>query len=139
MGYVIKDSLNNSKKINKINSGCVELHITQAYSKKIIEKIITKYKKIKVITASRSTKERLSDATKKLLRKKKISLHLKAEQGRPIAISVNKLNKILQMYKDYSYRELAEKLNVPKSTIHYLIKKSKRKKLKDGSKIIYLK
>lgn len=139
MSYVIKDSLNNSKKINKINSGCVELHITQAFSKKIIEKIISKYKKIKVITASRSTKERLSDATKKLLRKKNISLRLKAEQGRPISISVNKLNKILQMYKDYSYRELAEKLNVPKSTIHYLIKKSKRKKLKDGSKIIYLK
>jgi hypothetical protein len=139
MKYDVKDSLNDSKSINKINNRCTELHITQAFSQKIILKIITKYNNIKIITVSRSTKERLSDATKKLLRKNKIKLYTKKEQGRPISISIVKLNKILHMYKDYSYRELAEKLDIPKSTIHYLIKKSKRRKIKDGNKIIYLK
>ena len=45
----------------------------------------------------------------------------------------------VQQYKDYSYRDLEQKLGIPKSKIHYLIKYSKRKKIKDGNKIIYLK
>jgi hypothetical protein len=135
----IKDSLNDRKKINYIDKNCVELHITQAYSEKTISKILKKYKRLKIITASKSTKERLSKNTIKLIKLHKIKLLTKKEQGRPIGIPIAKLQKILEMYKDYSYRDLEEKLNIPKSTIHYLIKKSKKKKLKDGKKIIYLK
>ncbi len=139
MGYLAKDSLNNRKKVNNIIKDCIELHLTQAFSEKIISKIIKNHRRLKIITVSKSTKERLSDSTKKLIRSKKINLYIKKEQGRPINISISKLNKILQMYKDYSYRDLEEKLGVPKSTLHYLIKKSKKRKIKDGNRIIYLK
>ncbi len=136
---VIKDSLNDYKNISKLDKDCEELHITKAFSIKIIEKIFFKCKKIKTITLSKSTKERIGEKTKSYFKNKKIKLIIKNEQGRPIDIPITKLQKIIQMHKDFSYRELEEKLKVPKSTIHYLIKKSKKRKLKDGKKIIYLK
>jgi G:T-mismatch repair DNA endonuclease (very short patch repair protein) len=136
---VVKDSLNNYKNIAKIDNNCEELHITKAFSIKIIEKILSRCKRLKIITLSKSTKERMGGHTKKLFKNKKIKLIVKNEQGRPIDIPINKLQKIIEMHKDFSYRELEEKLKVPKSTIHYLIKKSKKRKLKDGKKIIYLK
>ncbi len=136
---VVKDSLNDFKKISSLDSSCQELHITKSFSIKIITKIITKCKRLKLITLSKTTKNRMGENTKKLLRSKKIALQIKNEQGRPIDIPAAKLKKIIEMHKDFSYRELEEKLKVPKSTIHYLIRKSKKKKLKDGKKIIYLK
>jgi G:T-mismatch repair DNA endonuclease (very short patch repair protein) len=136
---VLKDSINDFKKISKIDSSCEELHVTKAFSIKYFIKIINKCKRLKKITMSKTTKERLGKKTKEILRKNKINVSIKNEQGRPIDIPTNKLQKILLMHKDYSYRDLEEKLKVPKSTIHYLIKKSKKKKLKDGNKIIYLK
>ncbi len=135
----IKNSLNDYKEIRNINQDCEEIHLTRAFSKKHLEKILDKCHKLKRISVSRSTKNRLSKDAKKLLSSKKIRLQVKREQGRPLEINVSKLNKIINMYKDHSYRELEEKLKVPKSTIHYLIKYSKRKKIKEGKKIIYLK
>lgn len=134
-----KDSLNDMKNISKLDSTCSELHITKAVSLKNMQKIVQKCKRLKLITLSRTTRARLSNETKKFLKTKKISLALKNEQGRPISIPFEKMKKILEMHKDFAYRELEEKLKIPKSTIHYLIKKAKKKKLKDGKKIIYLK
>ncbi len=134
-----KDSLNNFKKIGKINTACEELHITKAFSIKLIKKILGRCKRLKIITLSKSTKNRMGIKTKSLLRSKKIGLQIKNEQGRPIDITASKIKKIFEMHKDFSYRELEEKLKVPKSTIHYLIKKAKKKKIKKGNKIIYLK
>ncbi len=135
----IKDSLNDFKNISKIDSSCEELHVTKAFSIKLMEKIVARCKRLKIITLSKTTKSRIGEKTKEFFKKKKISLVIKNEQGRPIDIPAAKLKKIIEMHKDFSYRELEEKLKVPKSTIHYLIKKSKKKKLKDGKKIIYLK
>jgi G:T-mismatch repair DNA endonuclease (very short patch repair protein) len=136
---VVKDSLNDFKNISKIDASCEELHVTKAFSIKIMEKIVSRCKRLKIITMSKTTKGRIGEKTKDFFKKKKITIAIKNEQGRPIDISPAKLKKIIEMHKDFSYRELEEKLNVPKSTIHYLIKKSKKKKLKDGKKIIYLK
>ena len=135
----MKDCLNSINKIKSINKDCDELHLTIAVSKKDIQKILLSCKKLKIITTSKSTKERISEATKKIIKGKGIAFIVKTEQGRPIDIPIEKMQKIVEMHKDFSYRDLADKLGVPKSTIHYLIKKSKKKKIKDGNKIIYLK
>ncbi len=135
----IKNSLSDYKNIRNINKDCEELHLTRALAKKHIEKIVEKCPRLKKISISQSTKKRLSKDAKEFLSKKNVLLRVKKEQGRPLEIKVTKLRKIIAMYKDHSYRELEEKLNLPKSTIHYLIKYSKRKKIKDGKKIIYLK
>lgn len=139
MAPVFKDSLTDFNKINNINSNCKELHITRAFSKKNLLKILTRCKNLKTITVSNSTNERLSQSLKEFIKKKEITILIRKEQGRPIDIKIENLQKILQQYKDYSYRDLEKKLNIPKSKIHYLIKYSKRKKIKDGNKIIYLK
>ena len=135
----MKDSLNNKTKIKNINRDCDELHLTSSVSKKDIKKILEHCRRLKLITVSKSTKDRLSEDVKNLAKSKHIQIIIKTEQGRPIDIPIEKMHKILEMHKDYSYRDLADKLGVPKSTIHYLIKKSKKKKIKDGNKIIYLK
>jgi len=139
MAYIFKDTLSDFTKISGINVNCQELHITRAFSKKNLTKILTRCSRLKIITVSNSTNERISKALKEFIKKKGISIIIKKEQGRPIDIKVEKLQKILQQYKDYSYRDLEKKLGIPKSKIHYLIKYSKRKKIKDGNKIIYLK
>jgi hypothetical protein len=136
---ILKNSIKNIKDLRTIDVDCEEIHLTTAFSKKNILKILEKCKRLKSVSVSRSTKERLSKGSKQVLTKNKIKLFIKKEQGRPLEINISKLNKIISLYKDHSYRELEEKLKVPKSTIHYLIKYSKRKKIKDGKKIIYLK
>lgn|GEM_PF-467701 len=136
---IMKDSLSKKSKINSIDKDCEELHITKAFSTKDFKKILTYCRRLKLITMSSSTKDRLCEKTKEFLGSKKVRLAIKKDQGRAIEIPAAKLNKILNMYRDYSYRELEEKLGVPKSTIHYLIKKAKKKKIKDSGKIIYLK
>lgn len=135
----IKDIISDASKIASLNPKCQELHITRTFSHKKILKILEKCKKINTITLSESTKDRLGENTKELLKSKGIKLVIRKEQGRPISIKIEKLQKILAEYKDYSYRDLEQKLKIPKSKIHYLIKYSKRKKIKDGKKIIYLK
>jgi predicted DNA-binding protein (UPF0251 family) len=137
--YVIKSCISEKNRIKYISKNCEELHLTKPFSKNDSLKIIKRCTKLKLITYSKSTKERLSAETLKIIKYNKIRTFTKKEQGRPINIDIEKLKKIIKMYKDYSYRELAKKLNVPKSTIHYLIKYSKRKKIKEGNKIIYLK
>jgi hypothetical protein len=139
MNYTVKDTLSDFKKIAQINSNCEELHITRAFSKKNLTKILAKVTRLKTITLSNSTNERLSKALKEFIKKKGIVIILRKEQGRPIDIKIEKLQRILKEYKDYSYRDLEKKLGIPKSKIHYLIKYSKRRKIKDGNKIIYLK
>lgn len=139
MAYIFKDTLSDFTKISGINVNCQELHITRAFSKKNLTKILTRCSRLKIITVSNSTNERISKALKEFIKKKGVSIIIKKEQGRPIDIKVEKLQKILQQYKDYSYRDLEKKLGISKSKIHYLIKYSKRKKIKDGNKIIYLK
>jgi hypothetical protein len=135
----VRDIISEDSKIPSLNPRCQELHITRTFSHKKFLKILEKCKKLETITLSKSTKERLGESTKQLLKSKKIKLIIRKEQGRPISIKIEKLQKILAEYKDYSYRDLEQKLKIPKSKIHYLIKYSKRKKIKDGKKIIYLK
>jgi len=139
MKYIFKDALSDFKKINNININCEELHITRVFSKKSLAKILARCRRLKTITISTSTNERISKALKEYIKKKGIIILIRKEQGRPIDIKIEKLHKILQQYKDHSYRDLEKKLGIPKSKIHYLIKYSKRKKIKDGNKIIYLK
>lgn len=71
--YLIKDSLNNFKNINKIYADCQDLHITKAFSEKTFLKIYNKCTKLKIISVSKSTKERLSNDTKKLILKKELN------------------------------------------------------------------
>ncbi len=137
--YVIKDSISDFSKISQINQNCEELHITRAFSKKNLYKILSRCPRLKTITVSSSTNERMSKALKEYIKKKGLVVAIRKEQGRPIEIKMEKLQKILAQYKDYSYRDLEKRLGIPKSKIHYLIKYSKRRKIKDGNKIVYLK
>lgn len=137
--YTVKDTLSDFNKIAQINSNCEQLHVTRAFSKKNLLKILARCKRLKIITVSNSTNERINKNLKELIKKKGIKIIIRKEQGRPIDIKVEKLQRILKEYKDFSYRDLEKKLGIPKSKIHYLIKYSKRRKIKDGNKIIYLK
>jgi len=59
--------------------------------------------------------------------------------GRPIAQDPEKMKKALALYKSgFSYREIEKKTGLPKSSVHYLIKKAKRNKIKNGSEIYSL-
>jgi hypothetical protein len=60
-------------------------------------------------------------------------------KGRPIQIDLEKLLEVIELRRDYrSFREIEEMTNVPKSTAHYIIKHSSRKKVKFKDLIIHL-
>ncbi|PIU20876.1 MAG: hypothetical protein COT15_05265 [Candidatus Diapherotrites archaeon CG08_land_8_20_14_0_20_34_12] len=107
---------------------------------KALMKLLKKCKHLKKICASKSCEQRLSSKVKKILSKEGISIHRESHRGRAIEIDMNDMKKIAEMRKDYRpLREIEKILGVPKSTIHYLERHSKKEKIKKGNKIYYLK
>jgi len=99
-------------------------------------KAITKVKK--KLTMSKSTFERLSKSVKAHVAENKIKIEIIKRAGRPIDIAPEAIIKVVQLHNaGFSVRKIQAKLGLPKSTIHYLIKKSKRNGIKyKGMKVI---
>ena len=119
--------------VNKAASGKYKsCHLTRPLS-------ITEIKKMhcKKISCSNSTLTRLSKKVKKYLVENKIDVKLEKHNGKPIQMSPKEILKIIKMYRiGKSYRQMEKETKIPKSTIHYLIKKAKRTKVKRGKIVL---
>ncbi|MBN2127742.1 MAG: hypothetical protein JW703_05150 [Candidatus Diapherotrites archaeon] len=120
----------------KIPENASELHLVRPIkAKKLIELM---NKGIKKISMSSTTFNRLNKKVKEIAGKKNIELKVISLKGRAIGLGLEKVKEIISLYRDdKSFRKIEEKTGIPKSTAHYLIKYSKRKKLKNENKIIY--
>jgi hypothetical protein len=120
----------------KIPLNAQEIHLVRPIkSEKLIELM---NKGIKRISMSLTTFNRLNEKVKKYAEQNKIELKVNSSRGRAIELNLNQVKEVIGMYRDdKSFREIEKKTGIPKSTAHYLIKYSKRKKLKNENKIIY--
>ncbi len=91
----------------------------------------------KKFTMSSSTYNRLSKKTKTFLDKSKVKISIVQKKGRPIALDPKELLKVIEYHRaGFSVRKIEQKTGLAKSTIHYLIKHSKRNRIKyDGSTV----
>jgi len=136
----MKFSVQNKSDISKIPSDAEAVHLVRPLSYNTISELLARCKSLKQISMSASTQRRLSKKTKKMLEDKGISAAIVAERGRAIAIPLSKMKHAIEMRQDHRpLREIAQVTGIPKSTVHYLEKYSKRRKIKKGNAVIYLK
>ena len=112
------------------------IHLSRPLPVKNIEIIIEMKKKLSM---SQSTYKRLSKKAKLFLKEKKVKFEFFKKPGRPINLNAEKVLKIIEYYHaGFPLRKIEEKLNVPKSTIHYMIKHSKRNRIKYNDKTVFI-
>ena len=93
-------------------------------------------KRKKTLYMPKSTYGRLSNWIQNFLKKRKVKVVYETLQGRPISKDPKQMRDAIKLYKaGFSYREIEKKTGLPKSTVHYLVKKAKRNKIKSGNKI----
>lgn len=100
---------------------------------------LTEIKKLncKKISCSNATHNRLSKPVKKYLVENKVEIKLEKHNGKPMQINPKQILNAIKMYRiGKSYREIEKETKIPKSTVHYLIKKAKRTKVKKGKTVI---
>jgi hypothetical protein len=127
-------------RISEIPAEAEVLHLVRPVKKKLLEAILKKCSGLEKITLSASCLKRMPEASVALLREKGIGLQAEKRQGRAISVPLQSMLHALEMRRDHqSLREIERVTQIPKSTVHYLERYSKRAKVKNGKRVIYLK
>ena len=135
----MKYSITEETNIDSIPKDTVEIHLVRPISWTKLNSLTGKCP-IKTITLSNSCLKRLPTKTQKKLKEKGISLALEKRRGRAIDIPMDKMLQIIELRKDYqTVREIEKITNIPKSTVHYLLKYADRGKIRKGANVVYLK
>jgi hypothetical protein len=135
----MKYSITEETDVEKIPKDTTEIHLVRPISKTKLELLLSRCP-IRAITLSTSCLKRLPSKTQKWLKEKGISLGIEKRRGRAIDIPMDKMLQIIELRKDYqTVREIEKITNVPKSTVHYLLKYADRGKIRKGPNVVYLK
>jgi hypothetical protein len=135
----MKYSITEETNVDSIPKDTVEVHLVRPISWTKLNSLITKCP-IRTITLSNSCLKRLPTKTQKKLKEKGISLALEKRRGRAIDIPMDKMLQIIELRKDFqTVREIEKITNIPKSTVHYLLKYADRGKIRKGQNVVYLK
>ena len=136
----MKASVYPNTKPGSLPEGTDNIHLVRPLGTKKLGSLLKKNSGIQTISMSKSCAKRLSPKLKKLLEEKRIEMLTGNERGRAISIPLEKMLNVIEMRRDHrSLREIEGSTGVPKSTVHYLVMHSQRKKGKNGKNIIYLK
>lgn len=91
----------------------------------------------KKISCSPSTYKRLSKKVKDEIVNKNITIKIDKNVGKPLQTNPKTILETIKLYRQgKSYREIEKELGIKKSSAHYLIKKSKKNKIKKDDLII---
>jgi len=136
----MKASVYPSTKPGSLPDGTDNIHLVRPLGTKKMSSLLKKNPGIHTISMSKSCSKRLSPKLKKLLGEKEIEMLTGNEHGRAISIPLERMLNVIEMRRDHrSLREIEDSTGVPKSTVHYLVKHSQKRKVKNGKNIIYLK
>ncbi len=114
------------------------IHLPEYFGLRDMKSLIRREKPTKISTG-KSNYEKYARKTKEMLSKKQIKIELTTTRGRPIGIKPEKLKQIKEMQLEgFSVRKIGKELKIPKSTVHYLLKKAKARKIRLGRKLVYL-
>ena len=136
----MKVSLYPDTSLQGLPGGIESVHLVRPVGRKKTALLLKKCPAISAVSLSKSCFSRLGPGVKKLLREKGIELKIRGERGRAISIPLEKMLNVIEMRRDFRpLREIEGSTGIPKSTVHYLVKHSQRKKVKNGKNVIYLK
>jgi len=115
------------------------IHLVRPVKKKKMEAILGKCG-CREVSMSKSCLKRLPAKTRKAIEANGANIRVEEKRGRAIGIPLEKMMHAIELRKDYqSLREIERLTEIPKSTVHYLVKYAHRDKVKKGGKTIYLK
>ena len=116
------------------------IHLVRPLGRKRLEKFLQKCPQCKEVSMSKSCWKRLPQKTRKMLEKKGVKVEIESRRGRALSLPLEKMMQAIELRKDYqSLREIERLTEIPKSTVHYLVKYAHRDKIKKGDTTIYLK
>jgi len=134
----MKYSITPETNISRIPKEMDEVHFVRPPKPAFIEKLLDRCN-IKHASMSKSCFQRMGSKAKKMFKKSDVNIAIEENRGRAIEINMEKLVKVIGMYRDdKSYREIEEEMQVPKSTAHYLVRYAERTKIKNGKDTVYL-
>ena len=135
MQYAIRENTT----VSTLPKDLSEIHLVRPISAKKMVSILQQCPGITLMGASASVEKRLSPKTREIIQKHRIHVKRNHKAGRALNIDLDKVRLIADLRKDFlSMREIETKTGVPKSTIHYLLKKAKREKIRKGKNVIYV-
>lgn len=135
----MKYSVTETTNVQAIPRDTTEIHLVRPIKKEKLEFLINN-RSIKKITLSTSCLKRLPKKTQRKIKEKGVTMSIEKRRGRPIGLPLEKIQEIVELRKDYqSIRDIERITDIPKSTIHYLLKYADRTKIKKGNTVVYLK
>jgi len=135
----MKISFYPSTRTSELPEGIDSVHIVRPVGRKKFSSFCRKNPGIERVSMSKSCYNRTSSSFRAFLEKKEIELTVNDEKGRAISIPLPKMLSVIEMRRDFrSLREIEKSTGIPKSTVHYLVKHAKKKKIKNGKNVIYL-
>ncbi|MDP6670275.1 MAG: hypothetical protein QGI60_00470 [archaeon] len=136
----MKVAVYSDTKASEIPTETDSIHLVRPLGRKKIEKLLKRCPGCREISLSKSCLKRLGPKTKSFLKKAGVELSIESRRGRAIGISLEKMLQAIELRKDYqSLREIERLTEIPKSTVHYLVKYAHRDKVKKGDSTVYLK
>jgi len=125
--------------VKKVPKETTEIHLVRPIKKEDLD-FLLKNRPIKRISLSSSCMRRLPKKAQNKIKERGIELIMEKRRGRALDLTMEQMLEIIEMRKDYqSIREIEKVMDIPKSTVHYLLKYADRGKIKSGSNIMYLK
>jgi len=135
----MKIAITEDTDIKKVPKDTEEIHLVRPIKKENLD-FLLKNRPIKQISLSTSCHKRLPKKALKKIKERGIELVMEKRRGRALDLTMDQMLEIIEMRKDYqSIREIEKVMNIPKSTVHYLLKYADRGKIKSGNNIMYLK
>lgn len=119
--------------LKKLSPKTEKIYLVRPVSLKKIHGIKRKCRNLRELLMGQDTYNRLSRKVKEFLVEKGIYVKIEGMRGRAIEVSPKKLFEAIDLYNERTpLRKIEEKLGIPKSTLHYLLKYAQRTKLKDS-------
>ncbi|MFH1235176.1 MAG: hypothetical protein V1493_06200 [Candidatus Diapherotrites archaeon] len=136
----MKASIYPGTTLSSLPAGIESVHFARPPGRKQLAAVLEKFQVIRQVSMSASSFGRISPKAKKFLEEKGIETRIIGERGRAISMPLEKMRNAIEMRRDFRpLREIETATGIPKSTVHYLVKYSQRKKVKNGKNVIYLK
>ena len=133
MKYCISSSKEN---LSSLPKGIEEVLISRPLRLSRLKELVLE-KGVKKIYCSKSCISRTPAKARKFLEEQGVVFEQECIRGKPLSTSMEKIIEFNELRKDgLSFRAIAQKLEISKSTAHYLARYSQRKKLKDKGRIL---
>jgi len=135
----MKIAVSENTDVKKVPRDTDEIHLIRPIKKEDLD-FLLKNRPVRKISLSSSCLKRLPKKAQTKIKERGIELNIEKRRGRALDLTLEQMLEIIEMRKDYqSIREIEKVMDIPKSTVHYLLKYADRGKVKNGSTIMYLK